>query len=71
MESAEEFSRGLKPRLSPAELERERKRDALLLQRTRVLHDLEHCSDERYQKTLAQGLSYLEAQLKLLGWDKQ
>ena len=46
----------------------EKKRDSLLLHRTRVLHDIQNCSDERYRKTLAQGLSYLESQLTELGW---
>ena len=43
-------------------------RESLLLHRTRVLHDLEKCSEERYRKTLSDGLSYLEAQLSELGW---
>lgn len=55
-------------RLTPEQIELERKRDSLLLTRTRVLHDLENCRDERYRKTLAEGLSYLEAQLAALGW---
>ncbi len=55
-------------RLSPEELEVQSKRDSLLLHRTRVLHDLENCRDERYRKTLSDGLSYLEAQLSELGW---
>ncbi|MCU1337963.1 MAG: hypothetical protein JWO19_3544 [Bryobacterales bacterium] len=45
-----------------------RKCDALLLHRTRVLHDLENCTDERYRKTLAEGLAYLESALTDLGW---
>ena len=55
-------------RLTPEQIELQRKRDSLLLSRTRVLHDLEKCRDERYRKTLAEGLSYLEAQLTALGW---
>jgi len=55
-------------RLTPEQIELQRKRDSLLLSRTRVLHDLENCRDERYRKTLAEGLSYLEAQLTALGW---
>ena len=45
-----------------------RKLDSLLLHRTRVLHDLENCREERYRKTLAEGLAYLEAELTALGW---
>lgn len=49
-------------------MQNERKRDSLLLHRTRVLRDIENCSDERYRKTLADGLTYLETQLTALGW---
>jgi hypothetical protein len=54
--------------LTPEELEVERKRDGFLLQRTRVLGQLETCADERYKKTLQTGLAYLESQLIELGW---
>ena len=57
-----------KPRLTPEQIEIARKCDALLLHRTRVLHDLENCRDERYRKTLASGLAYLESELSTLGW---
>ncbi|PYT11453.1 MAG: hypothetical protein DMG59_26350 [Acidobacteria bacterium] len=53
-------------RLSPEQIEVKGKRESLLLQRKRVLHDLENCRDDRYRKTLAAGLSYLEAQLAAL-----
>ena len=59
-----------KLRLAPAELETQRKRDSLLLHRTRVLSDLEKCSEERYRKTLNQGLAFLEEQLQELGWHR-
>jgi hypothetical protein len=45
-----------------------RKLDSLLLHRTRVLSDLDKCRDERYRKTLSDGLEYLEVQLTALGW---
>jgi len=54
--------------LTPAQIQMEKKRDGLLLHRTRVLRDMENCRDERYRKTLAEGLSFLEAQLTELGW---
>ena len=57
-----------KPSLTPEQLEAQRKRDSLLLHRTRVLSDLEKCSDERYRKTLSDGLAFLEQQLGALGW---
>jgi hypothetical protein len=57
----------LKP-LSPEQLDSERKRDSLLLHRTRVLNDIEACQNPRYRKTLEDGLAYLEGQLAELGW---
>jgi len=33
-----------------------------------VLSDLKNCTEERYRKTLADGLEYLEQQLTALGW---
>jgi hypothetical protein len=45
-----------------------RKLDSLLLHRTRVLCDLDKCRDDRYRKTLSEGLAYLEVQLTALGW---
>jgi len=57
-----------RPRLTPEQLEAQRKRDSLLLHRTRVLSDLEKCRDERYRKTLSDGLAFLEQQLEALGW---
>jgi len=54
--------------LTKEELELERKRDGFLLQRTRVLSQLQTCADERYKKTLESGLAYLESQLAELGW---
>ena len=57
-----------KPRPTPEQLAIAKKCDSLLLHRTRVLHDLENCRDERYRKTLMDGLTYLEAELTTLGW---
>lgn len=57
-----------RPRLTAEQVEIERKRDSLLLQRTRVLHQIDTCADERYRKTLQTGLAFLESQLRELGW---
>jgi hypothetical protein len=57
-----------KPRLTPEQVAAAKKCDSLLLHRTRVLRDLENCHDERYRKTLSDGLAYLEAELSTLGW---
>lgn len=59
-----------KPRLTREQIDLQRKLDSLLLHRTRVLSDLERCSEERYRKTLADGLAYLEQQLTALGWKR-
>ncbi|HEY4359454.1 MAG TPA: hypothetical protein VGN17_00710 [Bryobacteraceae bacterium] len=70
IEAAHERLKPRKPQLTPEEAEDERKRDGLLLQRTRILHQIEACRDERYRKTLSDGLAYLETQLTTLGWKK-
>lgn len=57
--------------LTPEQAERERKRDSLLLQRTRVLRELEQCQGDRHRKTLTDGLAYLESQLAEMGWRAQ
>ena len=57
-----------KPKLTPEQLAVAKKCDSLLLHRTRVLRDLQNCTDERYRKTLADGLAFLESELSTLGW---
>ena len=56
--------------LNTQQVELERKLDSLLLHRTRVLRDLESCQENRYRKTLEDGLAYLEEQLTQLGWKR-
>lgn len=73
--SARERQSGHPPELDQGkpdvkQVEIERQRDSLLLQRTRVMHQLEACTDPRYRKTLASGLEFLEAQLLKLGWKR-
>jgi hypothetical protein len=69
MESADERRPRSRARLTPQEVERERKRDSLLLQRKRVLNDIGNCRDDRYRKILSAGLAYLDSQLAALGSD--
>ncbi len=57
-----------KPQLTREKLDLQRKLESLLLHRTRVTADLARCTEERYRKTLADGLAYLEQQLTDLGW---
>ena len=50
--------------LSAQETELLRKRDGLLLSRTRVLHDLESARNPRYQKILQEALEFLDRQIE-------
>jgi hypothetical protein len=54
--------------LTPEQRDNERKCDSLLLQRTRMMKQMETCGDGRYRQTLQDGLSFLEKQLTDLGW---
>ncbi len=73
MQSAQKYEGkgrdGARRERTPQQLEIERKRDSILLQRRRVMRDLEACTSDRYRKTLENGLAYLESQLKLLSND--
>ena len=54
--------------LTPEQMDNERKCDSLLLQRTRMMRQLETCGEGRYRQTLEDGLAFLEKQLRDLGW---
>lgn len=54
--------------LSPEQAAAERRRDGLLLQRVRILREIEVSTNERHRQTLAQGLKFLEDSLAALGW---
>jgi hypothetical protein len=54
------------PAKTPEQLQKERQREGLHLQRTRVLKQLEGVTDARYRETLERGPKYLEEQLKAL-----
>jgi len=58
-------------RLTQEQVDIERKRDSLLLQRTRMLQQIGTCQDRRYKSTLETGLAYLETELNNLGWRNQ
>lgn len=68
IESAQARHGHFRVKLTAEQAEIERKCDSLLLHRTRVMNDLENCSDSRYRKTLEGGLAFLEGQLAKLGW---
>ena len=65
--SARERSGDHRPQLNAEQLEIEKRRDSVMLQRTRVLNQIETCLDERYRKTLETGLAFLDGQLSDLG----
>jgi hypothetical protein len=49
--------------MSPGEAEKNRRRESLLLSRTRVLRDLEATRNPRYRETLSEALKYLDQKL--------
>jgi hypothetical protein len=49
--------------MSPAEAEKNRRRESLLLSRTRVLRDLEAAQNPRYRETLSEALKHLDRKL--------
>jgi hypothetical protein len=55
-----------KERLSSAQIEVLRRREGLLLSRSRVLQDLETTRNERYRKMRQETLAHLEAELAKL-----
>jgi hypothetical protein len=54
---------GKRAQPAPEEMERQRKRDSLLLSRTRVLHDLEKDPAPRHRQILEESLAFLNAKL--------
>ena len=70
IQSARDRESHTRIRLTPEQIEIERKKDSLLLQRTRMLAQIEKCQDVRYRSTLESGLAYLETQLTDLGWQR-
>jgi hypothetical protein len=51
----------------PDQIERENKRDGLLLTRIRVLHDLQSACNARYRQQLQEALAFLDLQISGLG----
>jgi hypothetical protein len=65
---AADARRGIpRTKLTPEQIEMERKRESLELQRTRVLREIANSTSERHRQTLENGLKYLEEQLAELG----
>jgi hypothetical protein len=64
IESAEERKAAARAAMiDPAEAERKRQRESLLLQRTRILHDIEHARHPRHRETLQAALEHLDQKL--------
>lgn len=66
MESASDDESKGKKRLTPAEIEANRKRESLLLSRTRILQELQQSRNPRYQKILTDALADLDEKLARL-----
>jgi hypothetical protein len=56
-----------KKKLSPGEIEKQSRRDSILLSRSRALAALESTVDERYRALLRRTLEYLDSELAKLG----
>jgi hypothetical protein len=68
IESAEERRAASRAAMKdPVEAERQRQRESLLLQRTRVMHDLEQARHPRHRETLQAALNHLDQKLAELG----
>jgi hypothetical protein len=70
LEARDDSRKVLMPNRTPEQMEVERKSDGLLLQRVRVLREIDSSSNARHRKTLEDGLKYLEDSLSALGWKK-
>ena len=53
-----------KPARTADEIERESRRQGLLLSRAKIVRDIENARDDRHRTALAQALDYLDSQIK-------
>ena len=67
IEAAESRKKARQTEMDPAQAEKQRQRDSLLLSRTRILHDLEQAHNPRYRETLQAALKHLDQKLAELG----
>lgn len=67
-DAEERRSAAKRVKLSAEQVAADRTRESLLLQRTRILREIESSSSPRHRETLRGGLKYLETQLKAAGW---
>lgn len=64
--AAEERKAGPKSARTPDELERESRRQGLLLSRIKIVKDIEHARDARHRDSLQQALDYIDAKISTL-----
>lgn len=64
--AASEERKAAKDVRRPDELERESRRQGLLLSRAKIAGDLERARDERHRAALQRALDYLDTQMKSL-----
>ncbi len=70
VEARDDSRKARMPKRTPEQMAMERKSDGLLLQRVRVMREIEISTNDRHRKTLEEGLKYLEDSLAALGWKK-
>ena len=51
---------------TPEEVERESRRQGLLLSRTKIVRDIENARDERHRASLQKALEFIDAQIATL-----
>jgi hypothetical protein len=51
---------------TPEEVERESRRQGLLLSRTKIVRDIENARDDRYRASLQKALDFIDAQIATL-----
>ena len=61
--ASEERKSAVKRALTAGELERESRRQGLLLSRAKIVGDIERARDERHRAALQQALEYIESQI--------
>jgi len=65
-QQSQERVRPTGPQLPPEELEKQKRRESLQLERVRVVHDLESAHNPRYREMMRQALAHLDSKLAAL-----
>ena len=64
--ASEERKSAAKSTPAPGDLERESRRQGLLLSRAKIAGDIERARDERHRAALRQALAYIDSQIESL-----